>query len=81
MVKNCGGCVDTAEAEVENVKKQILVSNKKYAGKFVAVKSFANRTVIASGVNPRDVLQRAKQKGFANPVVHFVPDKHTLNIY
>lgn len=51
------------------MKKRILVENKKYAGKFVAMKSFANRTIISSGTNPREVLKRAKEKGVKNPVL------------
>jgi len=58
-----------------------IVNNKKYAGTFVAMQSFNKRTVIASGSNPTDVVNRAASKGYNSPVVIYVPDKKTFNVY
>jgi hypothetical protein len=52
---------------------QTLVSNKKYAGKYVALKSFVENKVIASGKNPSEVIKRANKKGIKDPVLIFVP--------
>ncbi len=61
--------------------KKVIVNNKKYAGKYVAMPSFNTRTVIASGLNPTTVVNRAVQKGYNSPVVIYVPDKKAFNIY
>ena len=60
---------------------KILVKNKRYTGKYVAMPSFNERKVIASGKDPHAVIDRAKQKGYEYPVVIFVPAKGCPNIY
>jgi hypothetical protein len=54
----------------------VLVAGQEHAGKFVAFKSFSDRTVVASGKDAR-----AAEKGYATPVVFFVPPKNSINIY
>ena len=81
MVRRRYGRFDTSEAEANRLNKRILVENKKYAGKFVAMKSFTNRTIISSGTTPREVIKRAKEKGVKNPLIHYVPEKNRINIY
>jgi len=61
--------------------KRVIVNNKKYAGKYVAMESFNKKTVVASGFNPTAVLHRAEQKGYKSPVVIYVPDKKMFNVY
>lgn len=61
--------------------KKAIVKNKKYAGKYVAMPSFNRRTVVASGINPTAVVNRAVGKGYNSPVVIYVPDKKTFNVY
>ena len=63
------------------MKPRPLVTNKKYLGKYVAMQSFNKKKVIASGKDPDGVIERAKRKGFVSPVVFFVPNRDTLNIY
>ena len=60
---------------------RVLVPNRKYMGKFVAMKSCADRTVVASGKDPEGVYARAAKKGFKKPVMFFVPPKDMINIY
>jgi len=62
-------------------KNQILVKNKKYEGKFVAFRSFTDRTVIAFGKNPSEVLSKAHKKGLKEPVVVFITKDNTSYIY
>lgn len=58
-----------------------LVTNKRYKGKYVAMRSFKDRTVVASGLKPVEVMARAVKKGVQSPVLLFVPEKNTVNIY
>jgi len=60
---------------------QTLVPNKKYTGKYVALKSFVDNKVVASGQDPSKVIERANKKGVTNPVLVFVPKKATAHIY
>ena len=61
--------------------KSIISSGKKYAGKFVATRSFNDKKVIASGKNPSDVRKEAIDQGHKSPVVFFVPSKNAIHIY
>ncbi len=58
-----------------------MVNDRKYIGKYVAMESFNNRDIIASGKDPIDVISKAERKGFMNPLVIFVPPKDMVNIY
>ena len=58
-----------------------IVNNRKYIGKYVAMESFNKRTIVASGKDPIDVMKKAEQKGFADPLIIFVPPKGMVNIY
>jgi hypothetical protein len=59
----------------------LLNDGDKYSGQYVAMKSFADHSVITSGSKPEKVLSEAKKQGFENPVVLFVPDKDSGNIF
>jgi Family of unknown function (DUF5678) len=59
----------------------LVKNSEKYFGQYVAVKSFTNRDVVSHGSVPLDVVNEAKQKGFSEPVLIFVPVKGMLNIY
>lgn len=63
------------------MRSQVLVSEKKYHGKYVALSSFSNGRVMASGKAPEEVHRRAKEKGVKSPVIVFVPEKNLINIY
>lgn len=60
---------------------QTLVSNTKYKGKFVALKSFSENIVVASGISPKAVMARANKKGIECPVIVFVPEKNTTHVF
>jgi len=61
--------------------KNTLVKDEKYGGRFVALKDFDDRTVIVDGKNPSEVLEKATQKGYKNPVILFVPIRDMVQIY
>ena len=60
---------------------QTLVTSKKYSGKYVALKSFKENKVVASGKRPEDVLNRASLKGCKQPVIIFVPANNVTHVY
>ncbi len=60
---------------------RVLVSQKKYMGKIVALRSFSDNTVVASGEDYSDVLTRARAKGVDSPVMVRVPAKKTICCY
>ncbi len=60
----------------------ILINNEeKYAGLYVATRSFVDKKVISSGNDPIKVSNKAKDKGVNNPVVFYVPEKNIVQIY
>jgi hypothetical protein len=64
------------------MKDLVLVRNQgKYSGKYVAMRSFKNKKVIASGTDPLRVYGRAKKLGAKEPVILYVPQKDEVLIY
>jgi hypothetical protein len=61
--------------------KEIVKDSRKYAGKYVATKSFSSRVVITSGKDPIKVLESAEKKGVKNPVVFYIPLSNMVHIY
>lgn len=61
--------------------KNTLVAGKRYRGLYVALKSFHENTVIASGKEPAGVVKRAHLKGIENPVLVYVPEKNFSHVY
>jgi hypothetical protein len=59
----------------------VLVEDGKYAGRYVALRSFSDNTVVASGRTPVSVLKKARAAGVPRPVVIFVPPKDVVQIY
>ena len=60
--------------------KKIIKNAGRYAGKFVATSSFNDKNVIAFGIDPQKVIEKAEKK-CDSPVVFFVPEKNTVHIY
>ena len=58
-----------------------LRKEKKYSGKYVALKSFTDDTVISSGDRIQEVYKKAEKKGYKNPVIAHVPEKDVIQIY
>ncbi|HCE46335.1 MAG TPA: hypothetical protein DET40_22545 [Lentisphaeria bacterium] len=63
------------------VKSKTLISSSRYSGKHVAVESFNSSHVVASGKDPAKVLLLARQKGYKNAVLLFVPSKNMSFVY
>ena len=64
------------------MKDLALVSNeKRYSGKYVAMRSLKNKKVIAWGTDPLKVYEQAKKLGVREPVLLYVPEKDEVLIY
>lgn len=59
----------------------VLVTDKKYNGKYVAMQSFNDKTVVASGKDPAKVMAAAIKKGVAAPVIVYIPEENQVNVY
>ena len=60
---------------------KILVKEKKYLGKCVALKSSADDTVVAYGKTYKEAYKKAQQRGYRHPVLAFIPPRNTVQIY
>lgn len=60
---------------------QTILKTSSYNGKYVALKSFADHSVIASGTSPKEVYEKAQKKGVKDPVISFIPTKDMVQIY
>ena len=64
-----------------NQSRHVIIAEKGYEGKFVALPSFNDRKVVASGKDPFRVAAEAEKLGYKSPLVLFVPKKNTVNIF
>jgi hypothetical protein len=61
--------------------EQVLVNEEGYEGKYVALRSLVDRTVVASGDNPKVVMEQARKKGCSEPVMFYVPEHNISLVY
>ncbi len=61
--------------------EKLLVSSEEYNGRYVAVKSFDDNTIVGVGDDPERALNDAERKGFKNPVLLYVPERDVVQIY
>ncbi len=64
-----------------NERNQVLIAEEGYEGKYVALRSISDRTVVASGDDPEAVMQEARERGVAHPVIFFVPSHDITLVY
>jgi hypothetical protein len=67
--------------DMTNERNLVLVSEEGYEGKCVALRSVADRTVVASGDDPETVMQEARARGAPHPVLFFVPSHDITLVY
>jgi len=65
----------------DSVCHACLVPDKKMLGRFVALRSFSDNTVVASGTDAGRVIHTAQSKGIETPVVMFIPPKKMVCMY
>ena len=61
--------------------EKVLVTTDEFNGRYVAMKSFVNNTIVGVGDNPEEALKDAKAKGFKDPVLLYIPEKDIVHIY
>jgi len=61
--------------------EKVLISSEEYNGRYVAMKSVNDSTVVGVGDDPAEALKEAEAKGFRNPVLLYVPEKDLIQIY
>ncbi|MBD3242580.1 MAG: hypothetical protein GF331_18465 [Chitinivibrionales bacterium] len=61
--------------------EKTLLKNDEYAGKYVALRSRDDDTVVGSGDTPRDATREAEENGCSSPVLFYVPERQSVNIY
>ena len=59
----------------------VLVNTNEYDGRYVAMKSFDDRTVVGVGDDPEAAIKDALRKGYEDPVIIYVPEKDMVHIY
>lgn len=61
--------------------RNILLQRDEYIGKYVALKSFGDNTVVAHGTIPKEVMEEASSKGYSEAVIIFVPENDMTHVY
>lgn len=61
--------------------EKVLVTTDEYNGRYVALKSFDDNTIVGVGDNPEQAMKEAESKGFKNPVLIYIPEKDIVHIY
>lgn len=61
--------------------EKILVNSDEYDGKYVALTSVNDNTIVGSGNTPEEALNEARKKGIQSPFLLYVPDKNIVHIY
>jgi hypothetical protein len=56
-------------------------NGEKYAGKYVCLKKFGSKKVVAANEDPALALAEAKRKGYEHPVTFYVPPENSVQIY
>ena len=60
---------------------QTLIKQKKFYGKYVALKDFNDRKPIADGKNPDEVYALALKRGCLDPMIVYIPMEGMVHIY
>jgi hypothetical protein len=61
--------------------EQVLIKEKKYNGRYVALKDYETHDVIADGKDPQEAYETATKKGCNDPVIVYVPVEGMVQIY
>lgn len=61
--------------------QRVLVTDRKYQGKYVAFNPAKGKRVIASGTSVRVAIRKAHEQGVDAPAIVFVPKEDVAYIY
>ncbi|MDO9541016.1 MAG: DUF5678 domain-containing protein [Kiritimatiellia bacterium] len=60
---------------------KVLLNSSRYNGKYIAIMSAEDHTLVGAGDVPEDALNKARKKGVKNPFILYIPDKDSVHIY
>jgi hypothetical protein len=53
---------------------KVYTNNKdEYKGRYVAIKSFTDHTIVGAGLEPQTAIKKAAEKGVKDPVLVYIP--------
>ena len=61
--------------------EQVLIKEKKFEGRYVALEDIDHPLPIADGKSPDEVYESAVKKGFSDPLILYVPLHGMVQIY
>jgi len=61
--------------------EKLLINTDEYNGRYIAMISFEDSTIVGVGDTPEEALFDAKKKGYTDPVLIYVPEKDIVHIY
>ena len=61
--------------------EQVLIKEKRFEGKYVALEDIDHPLPIADGKSPEEVYESAVKKGFAHPLIIYIPLHGMIQIY
>jgi len=61
--------------------EQVLIKEKKFEGRYVAIEDIDHPLPIADGNSPDEVYASAVKKGFRDPLILYVPHHGMVQIY
>jgi hypothetical protein len=61
--------------------EKILVTTNEYNGRYVAMKSFDDNSIVGVGDDPERALKDAEAKGFKDAVLLYIPEEDVVHIY
>lgn len=69
------------ENGVNKMGPQLLIDSEKYQGKYVALRSYTDNTVVAFGDKPEKVIDAAVEAGTEQPVIVYIPKHDMTYVY
>jgi len=61
--------------------EKTLVTTDEFNGRYVAMRSFDDHTIVGAGDDPDSALKEAEAKGIRNPVLLYIPEQDIVHIY
>ena len=61
--------------------EKVLVTTNEFNGRYVAMKSFDDNSIVGVGDDPEKALKDAEAKGFKTPVLLYIPEEEVVHIY
>ena len=61
--------------------EKLLVATDEFNGRYVAMKSVDDNTIVRVGDDPEIALNDAEAKGFKDPVLLYIPERDLVHIY